>query len=141
MRGCCAPLVCDDKVGRTFCNFCSLLRRVLRGVARTLAWMCILFGSVLRGHQKSLVNYSVLCKLNCRECPFLTAPSNFPILPLIILLGWRTLIFQASSASVRPFFRHPRQADLSLPFLPFLLPPSLLVLSFSRGTGRERATS
>ena len=86
MRGGCAPLVCDDKVGRTFCNFCSLLRRVLRGVARTLAWMCILFGSVLRGHRKSLVNYSVLCKLNCCECPFLTVPSNFPIIPVIILL-------------------------------------------------------
>ena len=86
MRGGCAPLVCDGKVGRTFGNFCSLLRRVLRGVARTLAWMCILCGSVLRGHRKSLVNYSVLCKLNCCECPFLTAPSNFPILPVIILL-------------------------------------------------------
>ena len=86
MRGGCAPLVCDDKVGRTFCNFCSFLRRVLRGVARTLAWMCILCGSVLRGHRKSLVNYSVVCKFNCCECPFLTVPSNFPILPVIILL-------------------------------------------------------
>ena len=86
MRGGCAPLVCDDKVGRTFCNFCSLLRRVLRSVARTLAWMCILCRSVLRGHRKPLVSHSVHSKLDCCECPFPTVSSNFPIISVIVLL-------------------------------------------------------
>ena len=42
MRGCCAPLVSDDKAAQTFCNLGTVLRRVLRGVARSLVWMCML---------------------------------------------------------------------------------------------------
>ena len=123
MRGGCAPLVCDDKVGRTFCNFCSLLRRVLRGVARTLAWMCILCGSVLRGHRKSLVNYSVHCKLNCCECPFLTVPSNCHFLFL------RRRVDNYNPASPLPLSLPFLCAlNCSLPFPPF---PTFRLSSFS----------
>ena len=119
MRGGCAPLVCDDKVGRTFCNFCSLLRRVLRGVARKLAWMCILCWSVLRDHRKSLVNYSVHCKFNCCECPFLTVPSNFPIIPVIIILTCPPITTIIPSTS--PY--HPQNHPSFPSFHPLCYPP------------------